>query len=92
MVDWTAFITHMGIIRVVNLYIIRLSIFSFSSLFYRRLKNLRLEKELSQEAVAFEVEISRDHLSNIENGKHSINIKTLYKLAEFFKVDMKYFF
>lgn len=58
----------------------------------RRLKHLRLEKELSQETVAFEVEISRDHLSNIENGKHSINIKTLYKLAEFFEVDMKYFF
>ncbi len=58
----------------------------------RRLKHLRLEKELSQETVAFEVEISRDHLSNIENGKHPINIKTLYKLAEFFNVDMKYFF
>ena len=58
----------------------------------RRLKHLRLEKELSQEAVAFEVEISRDHLSNIENGKHPINIKTLYKLAEFFGVEMKYFF
>ncbi len=58
----------------------------------RRLKRLRLEKELSQESVAYEVKISRDHLSNIENGKHPINIKTLYKLAEFFGVDMKYFF
>lgn len=58
----------------------------------RRLKYLRLEKELSQEFVAFEVKISRDHLSNIENGKYPINIKTLYKLAEFFEVDMKYFF
>ncbi len=58
----------------------------------RRLKHLRLEKELSQETVAFEVKISRDHLSNIENGKLSINIRTLYKLANFFEVDMKYFF
>lgn len=58
----------------------------------RRLKSLRLEKELSQEDVACEVKISRDHLSNIENGKYPLNIKTLYKLAEFYNVDMKYFF
>ncbi len=58
----------------------------------RRLKSLRLQNELSQEDVANEVKISRDHLSNIENGKYPLNIKTLYKLAVFFEVDMKYFF
>ena len=58
----------------------------------RRLRSLRLEKNLTQEEVANEVSMSRDHLSNIENGKYPINIKTLYKLAEFYKVDMKYFF
>ena len=58
----------------------------------RKLKTLRLERGLTQENVAFEVNISRDHLSNIELGKHPVNIKTLYKLAQFFEVDMKYFF
>ncbi len=58
----------------------------------RKLKALRLERGLTQENVAFEVNISRDHLSNIELGKHPVNIKTLYKLAQFFEVDMKYFF
>ena len=58
----------------------------------RKLKALRLEKGLTQENVAFEVDISRDHLSNIELGKQPVNIKTLYKLAQFFEVDMKYFF
>lgn len=58
----------------------------------RKLKALRLEKGLTQENVAFEVDISRDHLSNIELGKYPVNIKTLYKLAQFFEVDMKYFF
>jgi transcriptional regulator with XRE-family HTH domain len=58
----------------------------------RRLRWLRIDKDLTQEDVALEVEISRDHLSNIELGKHPINIKTLYKLAKFFDVDMKYFF
>lgn len=58
----------------------------------RRLKQLRQEQNLSQEFVAAEVKISRDHLSNLENGKYPINIKTLYKLAEFYKVDLKFFF
>ena len=58
----------------------------------RKLKALRLERGLTQENVAFKVDISRDHLSNIELGKHPVNIKTLYKLAQFFEVDMKYFF
>ena len=58
----------------------------------RRLKKLRIENDLSQEDVSFSVKISRDHLSNIENGKYPVNIKTLYKLSEFFKVELKYFF
>ena len=58
----------------------------------RRLKALRIDNELSQEDVAFSVKISRDHLSNLENGKYPINIKTLYKLSEFYKVNLKYFF
>lgn len=58
----------------------------------RRLKNLRLEQDFSQEFVSAEVKISRDHLSNLENGKYPINIKTLYKLAEFYNVKLKYFF
>ena len=58
----------------------------------RKLKALRIDKGLTQEQLAFEVDISRDHLSNIELGKHRVNIKTLYKLAQFFEVDMKYFF
>ena len=58
----------------------------------RRLKDLRANTNLTQEQVASEVDMSRDHLSNIENGKYPINIKILYKLAEFYHVDMKYFF
>lgn len=58
----------------------------------RRVRKLRINKELTQEELAFEVNISRDHLSNIENGKHPINIKNLYKIAKYFNVDMKYFF
>lgn len=58
----------------------------------RRLKKLRLNNNYTQEVVASEVNISRDHLSNLENGKFPINIKTLYKLAEFYNVELIYFF
>lgn len=58
----------------------------------KRLRYLRMNKYLSQEQVSLEVGISRDHLSNLENGKFPINIKTLYKLACFFDVDFEYFF
>jgi len=58
----------------------------------RRLKALRIDNNLTQEELAYAIKISRDHLSNIENGKYPINIKNLYKLAVFFDVDIKYFF
>ena len=58
----------------------------------RRVRFLRLDKSLTQDELAYAVKISRDHLSNIENGKYPINIKTLYKLAKFFDVDIKSFF
>ena len=58
----------------------------------KRLKELRTSKNLSQEQVAFEIKMSRDHLSNIENGKYPVNIKTLYKLSCFYEVGIEYFF
>ncbi len=58
----------------------------------RRLKQLRLSNNYTQEYVASEINISRDHLSNLENGKFPVNIKTLFKLSEFYRVELKYFF
>ena len=58
----------------------------------KRLRYLRMSKNLSQEHVSLEVGISRDHLSNLENGKFPVNIKTLYKLSCFYEVDFEYFF
>lgn len=58
----------------------------------KRLKELRTTKNLSQEQVSLEIKMSRDHLSNIENGKFPVNIKTLYKLSCFYEVELEYFF
>jgi len=58
----------------------------------RKVKNLRLEKGLSQEKLAEYVDMSREHISCIERGKHLVTIETLYKLAKYFDIDIKYFF
>ena len=55
----------------------------------RRIRNLRLERNLTQDEVAYAVKISRDHLSNIELGKYPINLKNLYKLAVFFEITIR---
>lgn len=52
----------------------------------RKLKALRIDKGLTQEQLAFEVDISRDHLSNIELGKHPVNIKPFINLPNFLKL------
>lgn len=58
----------------------------------KNIKNLRLERGLSQEKLAEYVNLSREHLSCIERGKYSINLETLYNISEFFDIDIKHFF
>lgn len=58
----------------------------------RKIKNLRLEKGLSQEKFAECVNMSREHISCIERGKNLVSIETLYYISEYFNIDIKYFF
>ena len=58
----------------------------------RKLKSLRLEKGLSQEKLAEQVNMSREHISCIERGKNLASTETLYTLAQFFEIDIKDFF
>ena len=58
----------------------------------RKIKHLRIENKLSQEQLAENVNMSREHISCIERGKNMISIDSLYKIAKFFKVDLKSFF
>lgn len=46
-----------------------------------RIKELRTEKNLTQEAVAFKADIDRTFMNHIENGKRSISINTLEKVV-----------
>ena len=45
-----------------------------------RIKELRTEKGLTQEAVAWKAEVDRTFMNHIENGKRNVSIDTLEKL------------
>ena len=45
-----------------------------------RIKELRTEKNLTQEAIAFKAEIDRSFMNHVENGKRNVSVETLEKL------------
>jgi transcriptional regulator with XRE-family HTH domain len=63
----------------------------------QRIKEIRTENNLTQEAVAFKAEIDRTFMNHVENGKRNISIETLEKVIcngleitfkEFFDTDV----
>ena len=46
-----------------------------------RIKELRTDKNLTQEAVAWRAEIDRTFMNHVENGKRNISIKSLEKIV-----------
>ncbi len=58
----------------------------------KKIRDLRLEKGLSQEKLAECVNMSREHISCIERGKNLTSIETLYNISQYFNIDIKYFF
>lgn len=55
----------------------------------KKLRSLRLERELSQENIAFELGISQKAYSKIENGQTSLNHDKLIQIAKIFEVSPK---
>lgn len=58
----------------------------------RNLKRLRLERGLSQEALAHDAKIAPSFLSQIENGKRSPTVTKLNDLAKTLRVSVVEFF
>ena len=46
-----------------------------------RIKELRTEKELTQEAVAWKAEVDRTFMNHVENGKRNVSVDTLTKIV-----------
>lgn len=45
-----------------------------------RIKELRTEKNLTQEAVAWKAEVDRTFMNHVENGKRNVSVDTLSKI------------
>lgn len=45
-----------------------------------RIKELRTEKNLTQEAVAWKAEVDRTFMNHVENGKRNVSVDTLTKI------------
>jgi len=55
--------------------------------FATNLRRLRHEKALSQDDLAYEAEISRSYLSQLEKGSFYASLKIIGKLAKVLKVE-----
>ena len=51
-----------------------------------RVRKARMAKNMSQAQLAEALNISPSHMSNIEMGKHAMNVATLYQLCELLDV------
>lgn len=45
-----------------------------------RIKELRTDKNLTQEAVAWKAEVDRTFMNHVENGKRNVSVETLQKI------------
>jgi len=60
--------------------------------FGRRLQEIRKNKNISQEELAFLSDIDRTYISGVERGKRNISIVNINKIAIALKVDIELFF
>ncbi|MDE6123677.1 MAG: helix-turn-helix transcriptional regulator [Eubacterium sp.] len=54
------------------------------------LKIIRKEKNLNQQKVAIDLNISREALSHYENGKREPSLDMLIKMSEYFNVSIDF--
>ena len=53
-----------------------------------RLKDLRIKRQISQNALANALSVSRQTINSIENGKFDPSLTLAIKLTRFFKVSL----
>ena len=57
-----------------------------------RIKEIRTEKNLTQEAVAWKAEVDRTFMNHVENGKRNVSIESLEKMVSGLETNIKEFF
>ncbi|HOH75209.1 MAG TPA: helix-turn-helix transcriptional regulator [Paludibacteraceae bacterium] len=54
-----------------------------------RIRNIRKSQGVSQQILAYEVDMEKTNISRIEAGRTNVTIKNLYKIAQALGVTMK---
>lgn len=54
-----------------------------------RIRNIRKSQGMSQQILAYEVDMEKTNISRIEAGRTNVTIKNLYKIAQALGVIMK---
>ena len=58
----------------------------------QRIKELRKELGLSQEALGYEADVDRTYVTDVENGRRNVSMEILERLIKALKVSIKQFF
>lgn len=58
----------------------------------KRIRELRIKKDLTQEELSFEVGLDRTYIASVENGKRNISVLNLEKFWIFFELTPCEFF
>lgn len=57
-----------------------------------RIKELRLDKKISQEQLALRAELDRTYITSVENGKRNISIQNIEKIIIALETNFEVFF
>jgi len=60
--------------------------------FGKRVRQLRLEQGLSQEALAFKAEINRTYMTSVENRKRNVSVQNIEKIINALEISIQDFF
>ena len=58
----------------------------------QRIRALRLQKNLSQEKFALQIDMDRTYLASVESGTRNISIENIYKISKGLNVSLEEFF
>lgn len=58
----------------------------------QRIRALRLQKNLSQEKFALQIDMDRTYLASVESGKRNISIENIYKISKGLNISLEEFF
>ncbi len=54
-----------------------------------RIKELRKEHSVTQEELALAVEVTRQTIISLENGKYNASLQLAFKIAKYFKTNIE---